>query len=69
MCSKFLLQTRKVFFGEIRVFAQLSRTGVFRTKRANVHLEKGKIQDFFLSKTNSILKGEQCARSSSVLPR
>jgi hypothetical protein len=36
----------------------------FETKRAYFYLEKTKLKEIFLSNTNSILTGKQCARYS-----
>jgi hypothetical protein len=46
-----LLLTQKGFFGDVHVFLQLSRIGLFGTKRANLHLEKPTLWEVFLSKT------------------
>jgi heme/copper-type cytochrome/quinol oxidase subunit 1 len=47
----FWLLTWMIFFGEIYLFLQLNRIGLYRTKRRYFHLEKDKLQDVFLSKT------------------
>jgi hypothetical protein len=52
------------FFGEIHMFLQLSRIGLFGTKRAYLHLEKPTLQEVFFSKTYSFLTGKLCARCS-----
>ena len=57
-----LLWTLTVFFWEIHVFLQLSWIGLFGTKSGYIHLEKSKLQEVFLSKSNAFLSGEQCAR-------
>jgi hypothetical protein len=51
-----------VFFGEIHGLLKISCIYLFGTKRAYVHLETPKLQEVFLSKTNSILTGKKCAR-------
>jgi hypothetical protein len=50
-----------VFFGEILVFPQPRWIGLFGAKTPCLYLETHKLQRVFLSKTNSILKGKQCA--------
>jgi hypothetical protein len=40
-------------FREIHVCLQLRGKGLFETKCASLHLEKPKLQEVFLSKTNS----------------
>jgi hypothetical protein len=52
------------FFWHIDVFLQLSWIGLFGRKRAYLNIEKSKLQEVFLSKTNSILTRKQCARCS-----
>jgi hypothetical protein len=47
------------FFGEIHVFLQLSWIGLFGAKRADLHPEKCKIQQVFLSKVTHILQGNK----------
>ena len=49
---------------EIHVFHQLSWTGLFGTKKAYLHLQKAKLHELSLSKTNSIVTGKQCATCS-----
>jgi hypothetical protein len=44
-----------VFFVEIHVFLHVSCTGLFGRKRACLYLEKAKLQEVFLSSTNSTL--------------
>jgi hypothetical protein len=56
--------TLMVFFGEMPVFLQLSWIGLFTAKRDKLHLETPKLQEVFLSKTNTFLIGKQCARCS-----
>jgi hypothetical protein len=53
-----------VFFGEIHFSLQLCWVGLFETNHTYLHLEIPKHQEVFLSKTNSILRGKQCARCS-----
>jgi hypothetical protein len=60
--AKFI--TQMVFFGEIHVYLPLSGIGLFGPKRAYLPLEKPKLQEEFLSNTNSILTWKQCARCS-----
>jgi hypothetical protein len=43
------------------IFLQISRIGLFGTKRAFLHLENYDWQEDFLSKTTYILIGKQCA--------
>jgi hypothetical protein len=50
-----------VFFQEIHVLLQLSRIGLLVANRAYLYLQTSKLQEVFLSKTNSILSGKQCA--------
>jgi hypothetical protein len=50
--------TQMVLFGEIHVFLQLCWIGWFETKTSNLHLKKTKLQEDFLSKTNSVLTGK-----------
>jgi hypothetical protein len=47
------------FFGEIHVFLQLSWIGLCGAKRADLHPEKRKIQEVFLSKLTHILQGNK----------
>jgi hypothetical protein len=61
-----LLLTQMVVFGEMHVFLQVRRIGLFGTKRAYHHLEKHMLQEAFLSKTNSNLAGKQCAEFCSI---
>jgi hypothetical protein len=51
----------KGFFGEIQVLLQVSCIYLFGTNRTYLLLETPKLQEGFLSKTNSILTGKQCA--------
>jgi hypothetical protein len=44
------LITWMVFLGEIHVFLQLSRIGLFGAKRAYLHLETPKLEEVFLPK-------------------
>jgi hypothetical protein len=46
-----------VYFGEIHVFLQLNRIDLFGTKRANLHLEKPKLQGVFLSNQTQFSQG------------
>jgi hypothetical protein len=59
------------FIEELHVFFQLSSIGLFGTKRAYLHLEKPKLQEIFLSETNSLLTGnnvlEAAAYNKTVL--
>jgi hypothetical protein len=50
-----------VFFGEEHVLFQLSWIGLFGANAPYLPLETPKIQEVFLSKTNTILTGKQCA--------
>jgi hypothetical protein len=54
----FLLLTQMVFFQEVHVLPQLSRIGLLVANRVYLHLEISKLQEVFLSKTNSILSGK-----------
>jgi hypothetical protein len=45
------------FFREIHVSLQLSRIGIFRLSTGYIHLEIPKLQEVFLSKTNTIFIG------------
>jgi hypothetical protein len=47
-----LLLTQMVFSGEIHVFFQLSRIGIFAVKRDYLQLEKPKLQEVLLSEYN-----------------
>ena len=60
MCYILLLLTQVVFLGDIHIFLPPSLIVLFRTKKAYLHLEKPKLQELFLSKTNTILTGKQC---------
>jgi hypothetical protein len=51
------------------VFPQCRRSDLFRIKTAQVHLEKAKLPDVFLSKSNSVLTGMHCSRYASFKVR
>jgi hypothetical protein len=46
-------------FGEIHVVLNLSRTRLFGANTSYLHLENYDFQEVFLSKTNSVLTGNQ----------
>jgi hypothetical protein len=50
-----------VFFEEKHLHFQLSVIRLFGSNRAFLHLEIPKLKEVFLSKTNTVLTGEQCA--------
>jgi hypothetical protein len=52
------------FFGEIHVDLQLSWIGLFRVSTGYLHLETSKLQEVFLSKSNSSLTGKQCGKGT-----
>jgi hypothetical protein len=58
-----------VFFGVTHVFLHVCWIGIFGENRAYFHLEASKLQEVFLSKTNSILSGKQCAWCSCFYHR
>jgi hypothetical protein len=45
------------FFGEMHVFLQLSRIGLFGTEGASLSLEKPTLQEVFLSNITQLVKG------------
>jgi hypothetical protein len=53
--------SKMIFFGEIHVFLQLCFIGLFGANAAYLHNENYELQEVFLSKSNSILTGKQCA--------
>jgi hypothetical protein len=69
MCYMLLLLKLMVCFREIHVFLPFSQTGIFGVNRAYLHLVIPKLQEVFLSKTNSFVQGKQCARCSLLLNR
>ena len=50
-----------VLLGEVHMFLELSWIGLFGANIAYVHLETPQLQEVFLSKSNTILTGIQCA--------
>jgi hypothetical protein len=58
--------TRMVFFLAMHVFLQLRWIGPLGTQWAHLQLETYARQEVFLSKTDSVLQGKQCARSGSL---
>jgi hypothetical protein len=56
------LLTNIDFFGEIHVFLHLSWISLVGANRAHPHLGTPKLQEVFLSKTNSILSWKQGSR-------
>jgi hypothetical protein len=63
-CSRYSHLTQMGFFGEIHVLPYFSWIGLLGTKRAQLHLEKPKLEEVFVSKSNSILIGKHSVRCS-----
>jgi hypothetical protein len=61
MCQMLLLLTLMGFIEDLHVLSQLSSIGLFGKERAYLHLENTKLQEVFLSGTNSLLTRKQCA--------
>jgi hypothetical protein len=57
MCYMLLILTQMVFFREVHVFLQLSWIVLYGANMAYLHLENCDLLEVFLSKTNSILLG------------
>jgi hypothetical protein len=60
-CANVAASSKMIFFGEIHVFLQLCFIGLFGANAAYLHNENYELQEVFLSKSNSILTGKQCA--------
>jgi hypothetical protein len=65
MFLKLLLLTQMLFYWETHAIPHFSWTGWFGAYRASLHLENYEFQGVFLSKSNSIITGKQCYRSST----